>query len=272
MVSGRHAELRALPDGTYEIADLGSHNGTYLNGGPVTSAPVGPGDVVGIGHSALCLVGDELQEYVDTGEISLDVQDLTVAVDHGRRTLLDRVSFPVGEKCLLAVVGPSGAGKSTLLNALTGQRPADHGTVLYDGRYSTATTPNCASASVSSRRTTSCTPSSPSAAPCPTPPNSASRRTPPRPSAAPGSTRSSANSAWNSGRNSPCTASPAVSANASAWPWNTSPRRPCRSSTSRPRVLDPCMNRLGDAHAARPADHGRTVIVVTHSVLSLDVC
>ncbi|WP_055597904.1 ABC transporter ATP-binding protein/permease, partial [Streptomyces hirsutus] len=134
VVSRRHAELRALPDGTYEIADLGSHNGTYLNGGPVTSAPVGPGDVVGIGHSALCLVGDELQEYVDTGEISLDVQDLTVAVDHGRRTLLDRVSFPVGEKCLLAVVGPSGAGKSTLLNALTGQRPADHGTVLYDGR------------------------------------------------------------------------------------------------------------------------------------------
>ncbi|MER5432494.1 FHA domain-containing protein [Streptomyces sp. NPDC002588] len=134
IVSRRHAELRALPDGTYEIADLGSHNGTYLNGFPVTAAPIGPGDIVGIGHSAFCLVGDELQEYVDTGEVSLDVQDLTVAVDHGRKVLLDHVSFPVGEKCLLAVVGPSGAGKSTLLGALTGQRPADHGTVVYDGR------------------------------------------------------------------------------------------------------------------------------------------
>ncbi|GGS57218.1 FHA domain-containing protein [Streptomyces violaceus] len=134
VVSRRHAELRALPDGRYEITDLGSHNGTYLNGSPVTSAPVGQGDIVGIGHSVFCLVGDELQEYVDTGEISLDVQDLAVTVDRGRKTLLDHVSFPVGEKCLLAVVGPSGAGKSTLLNALTGQRPADHGTVLYDGR------------------------------------------------------------------------------------------------------------------------------------------
>ncbi|KMS73929.1 ABC transporter ATPase [Streptomyces viridochromogenes] len=133
-VSRRHAELRALPDGTYEITDLGSHNGTYLNGSSVTSALVGPGDVLGIGHSAFCLVGDQMQEYVDTGEISLEVQDLAVAVDHGRRLLLDNVSFPVGEKCLLAVVGPSGAGKSTLLNALTGRRPADHGTVLYDGR------------------------------------------------------------------------------------------------------------------------------------------
>ncbi|WP_369368237.1 FHA domain-containing protein [Streptomyces sp. CG4] len=134
IVSRRHAELRAHPDGTYEIIDLGSHNGTYLNGRPVTRAPVGPGDIVGVGHSAFCLVGDELQEYVDTGEVSLDVQDLTVTVDRGDTILLDHVSFPVGEKCLLAVVGPSGAGKSTLLNALTGQRPADRGTVLYDGR------------------------------------------------------------------------------------------------------------------------------------------
>ncbi|MFG2960095.1 FHA domain-containing protein [Streptomyces sp. NPDC048291] len=134
IVSRHHAELRTDPDGSHEIVDLDSHNGTYLNGGPVTRAPLGPRDVVGIGHSAFCLVDGELQEYVDTGEVSLDVQELTVAVDHGRRILLDHVSFPVGEKCLLAVVGPSGAGKSTLLNALTGQRPAEHGTVLYDGR------------------------------------------------------------------------------------------------------------------------------------------
>ncbi|MDR6978967.1 ABC-type multidrug transport system ATPase subunit/ABC-type multidrug transport system permease subunit [Streptomyces sp. 3330] len=134
VVSRWHAELRALPEGGHEIVDLGSHNGTYRNGLPVTRAPLDPGDIVGIGHSDFCLVGDQLQEYVDTGEISLDVQDLTVAVDRGRKVLLDGVSFPVGEKCLLAVVGPSGAGKSTLLGALTGQRPADHGTVVYDGR------------------------------------------------------------------------------------------------------------------------------------------
>ncbi|WP_217551990.1 FHA domain-containing protein [Streptomyces sp. GbtcB6] len=134
IVSRHHAELRVHPDGSHEIVDLDSHNGTYLNGRAVTRAPLGPRDVVGIGHSAFCLVDGQLQEYVDTGEVSLDVQELTVAVDHGRKILLDHVSFPVGEKSLLAVVGPSGAGKSTLLNALTGQRPAEHGTVLYDGR------------------------------------------------------------------------------------------------------------------------------------------
>ncbi|MER6773423.1 FHA domain-containing protein [Streptomyces bacillaris] len=137
VVSRRHAELRALPDGRHEIVDLGSHNGTFLNGQPVDRAVVEAGDIIGIGHSAFSLVGDVLQEFVDTGEVSLDVQDLEVHVGRagrGRKTLLDKVSFPVGEKCLLGVVGPSGAGKSTLLNALTGLRPADTGTVLYDGR------------------------------------------------------------------------------------------------------------------------------------------
>ncbi|MFI9121074.1 FHA domain-containing protein [Streptomyces bikiniensis] len=134
VVSRHHAELRAHPDGTYRIHDLGSHNGTFLNGRPVTDARVTTEDIVGIGRCAFCLIGGKLVEFTDTGEVSLDVRSLAVTVDHGRKTLLDEVSFPVGEKCLLAVVGPSGAGKSTLLNALTGQRPADRGTVLYDGR------------------------------------------------------------------------------------------------------------------------------------------
>ncbi|RAG80682.1 ABC transporter ATP-binding protein, partial [Streptacidiphilus pinicola] len=137
VVSRYHAELLAdSAAGSYEIVDLGSHNGTFVNGQRVGRAPVGPADVVGIGHSLFCLVGDELQEYVDTGAVGLDVTDITVRVGggSGARTLLEGVTFPVAEKCLLAVAGPSGAGKSTLLNALTGLRPAEEGSVRYDGR------------------------------------------------------------------------------------------------------------------------------------------
>jgi ABC transport system ATP-binding/permease protein len=132
-VSGHHAELRKGPDGQYEIVDLGSYNGTFLNGQRVTSATLTEQDIVGIGHATFRLTGDELREYIDTGEVSLVAQDLVVRVSGGK-VLLDHVSFPLAERCLLGIIGPSGAGKSTLLGALTGMRPADRGVVLYDNR------------------------------------------------------------------------------------------------------------------------------------------
>ncbi|MCZ1015014.1 FHA domain-containing protein [Streptomyces noursei] len=135
-VSRHHAEFRATPDGRFEIRDLGSHNGTYVNGQPVPksgTAPVGPNDTVGVGHSTFRLVGDRLEEFVDTGEVSFSARHLTVTVDGGKKILKD-VSFGVPEKSLVAVIGPSGSGKSTLLKALTGYRPANEGEVLYDHR------------------------------------------------------------------------------------------------------------------------------------------
>ncbi|MFJ9960554.1 ABC transporter ATP-binding protein/permease [Streptomyces avermitilis] len=135
-VSRSHAEFHATPDGRFEIRDLGSHNGTYVNGMPIAkggSALLGPNDIVGVGHSTFRLIGDRLEEFVDTGEVSFSARHLTVTVDGGKQILKD-VSFGVPEKSLIAVIGPSGSGKSTLLKALTGYRPANQGDVLYDNR------------------------------------------------------------------------------------------------------------------------------------------
>ena len=132
-VSRYHAELRRTDRGGYEIVDLGSHNGTYLNGQRITAAPVTETDLIGIGPATFRLVGGQLQEFIDTGDISLSARDLTVRIGGGK-VLLDNVTFSLGERCLLGVIGPSGAGKSTLLGALTGMRPATEGTMLYDGR------------------------------------------------------------------------------------------------------------------------------------------
>ncbi|MFD0276783.1 FHA domain-containing protein [Kitasatospora sp. NPDC127111] len=135
-VSRHHAELRQLPDGRYEIVDLGSHNGIFLNGQRVQRQLMGPQDRLTVGHSSFVLVGDQLQEFVDTGAVSFSARHLTVEVEHkgAKKILLNDVSFGVPEKSLVAVIGPSGSGKSTLLRALTGYRPADRGDVLYDGR------------------------------------------------------------------------------------------------------------------------------------------
>ncbi|HMD93371.1 MAG TPA: FHA domain-containing protein [Trebonia sp.] len=132
-VSRHHAELRKSPGGAYEITDLGSHNGTFVNGQRMESSVLTEADVIGVGLATFRLVGDELQQFDDTGDVSLDAQELTVTLSSGK-ILLNDVSFPLPERCLLGVIGPSGAGKSTLLGALTGMRPATTGTVLYDGR------------------------------------------------------------------------------------------------------------------------------------------
>lgn len=135
-VSRHHAEFRSMPGGRFEIHDLGSHNGTYVNGQPLPKSGtvlLGPNDIVGVGHSTFRIVGDRLEEFVDTGEVSFSARHLTVTVDGGKQILKD-VTFGVPEKSLIGVIGPSGSGKSTLLKALTGYRPADQGDVLYDNR------------------------------------------------------------------------------------------------------------------------------------------
>ncbi len=131
LVSRRHAELRRT-DAGYQVVDLGTRNGTYVNGHRITQAPLRPGDVVSAGHHQLQFDGTQLREYVDNGRVSLRADGLTVTIDG--RTLLRDLSFELGDSSLLAVVGPSGAGKSTLLGALTGIRPAGGGTVHYQDR------------------------------------------------------------------------------------------------------------------------------------------
>ena len=64
-----------------EIVDLGSHNGTFVNGQLVFRAPVRDLDLIGIGHHQLRLADGRLEEQVDTGEISFESLDLTVHLD-----------------------------------------------------------------------------------------------------------------------------------------------------------------------------------------------
>jgi ABC-type multidrug transport system ATPase subunit len=135
-VSKQHAELRRSSSGRWQLTDLGSHNGTYVNGTRIHEAELNDGDIIAVGHATLQLVGDELLEYVDDGRATFEAHDLQVVVHDGgkQKVLLENITFPLAERSMMAVIGPAGAGKSTLLNALTGKRPATTGSVFYDFR------------------------------------------------------------------------------------------------------------------------------------------
>ncbi|WP_433078558.1 FHA domain-containing protein [Dactylosporangium sp. CA-052675] len=130
--SRNHAELRRTATGGFEVVDLGSRNGTFHNGKQVTREDMRPGDLISIGKHEFIFDGARLHEFEDAGPSSLIADDLTVRIKDA--VLLDDVSFALAEGSLLAVIGPSGCGKSTLVKAVAGLRPATQGTVRYDGR------------------------------------------------------------------------------------------------------------------------------------------
>jgi cytochrome P450 / NADPH-cytochrome P450 reductase len=80
-VSRYHAELRNVA-GAYRVVDLDSSYGTFVNGQRVTAAPLSDGDVVGIGSASFRLVGQELQEFIDTG-VCVEEAPLPVAASPG---------------------------------------------------------------------------------------------------------------------------------------------------------------------------------------------
>ncbi len=133
-VSGHHAVLERASDGSHLITDLGSANGTFVNGQRITQRTrVDEGSVLSLGRHLLRFTGGRLEEYVESGQAYLEALNLVVATEEGK-VILDDVSFSLGPSSLMAIVGPSGAGKSTLTNALNGFRPATSGSVLYGGR------------------------------------------------------------------------------------------------------------------------------------------
>lgn len=133
LVSRHHAELRALPDGRLVLVDLGSFNGTFVNGRQIDEVVLTEGDLVGIGRSQLRLTGSRLEVQAEGGAVALVAAGISVETRSGS-LLVDDVGFAVDEGTLLAVVGPSGAGKSTLLGALSGLKQAARGSVYFGGR------------------------------------------------------------------------------------------------------------------------------------------
>jgi ABC-type multidrug transport system ATPase subunit/pSer/pThr/pTyr-binding forkhead associated (FHA) protein len=139
-VSSRHARFTRMKDGLVRVEDLGSTNGTYVEGERVGAkgAIAQPGQRVNIGAVALTLGQGGVIANAGRAKVRLDLMQvgLTVA-DRGSgapRVLLDKVSMSIFPGELVGMLGPSGAGKSTLLMSVLGLYRPTHGGVLLNGR------------------------------------------------------------------------------------------------------------------------------------------
>ena len=129
-ISRNHATIEKKGENDFVIADLGSLNGTYVNGRRVVGTmKVSQNDNIIIGRFQLSLSG-KVKDL--TQEVAIRTERIIKQFENGKIGL-NECSFEIPAKTLLAVMGPSGCGKSTLLKALNGDSPPSSGRVFISG-------------------------------------------------------------------------------------------------------------------------------------------
>lgn len=125
-VSWQHARLDHTPEG-FTLVDLDSTNGTFVNGQRITAPRMlNKDDIIQIGPFRLLFDGTALQQYDQRRGMRIDVRNMTLQVNNGRKILND-VSLTIAPREFVALVGGSGAGKSTLMKAISGFNRATDG-------------------------------------------------------------------------------------------------------------------------------------------------
>ncbi|MCA9127124.1 MAG: ATP-binding cassette domain-containing protein [Planctomycetales bacterium] len=131
-VSRCHAEITYANNG-YHLRDMGSANGTLLNGVAIRERQLlSPGDQIRIGPYVAIFSADKLlvREVSNRGRLVCEgVSRYPRQGISRRKKILSNISLAIDPSEFVCLLGPTGSGKSTLLSALCLKSPADEGTV-----------------------------------------------------------------------------------------------------------------------------------------------
>ena len=139
-LSRTHARIGRTPEGQLQVEDLGSTNGTFVNGSRIAnSQALQPGDAVELGGTTLEVLGAAVEMGQPTRvrpradavplpppapaappppSNSIEVEALVREFKNGPRAV-DEVSLQVEPGEIYGFLGPNGAGKSTTVHMLT---------------------------------------------------------------------------------------------------------------------------------------------------------
>jgi ABC-type multidrug transport system ATPase subunit/ABC-type transport system involved in multi-copper enzyme maturation permease subunit len=132
VVSRFHAEIVQNDQGGFDLVDLRSANGSFVNGVMIKRRELVIGDLISIGNVTRRFTSDGLDSPGGVEGVDIVAKDVSFSV--GDRQLLNDINFHLGPRTLTAIVGPSGAGKSTMLNVITGRTTPSQGEIVIGGR------------------------------------------------------------------------------------------------------------------------------------------
>ncbi len=134
VVSRHHARL-SCENNQIVLTDLNSSNGTFVNGQKISRIVIHTGDRIRIGATEYTICEDALSLVGVKEAIRLDVRGVSHAVNFRgeMRQLLDNVEFSVKPGEFVAVVGGSGTGKTSLFRIMTGLEAPTIGSVSLNG-------------------------------------------------------------------------------------------------------------------------------------------
>ena len=135
-VSRHHCEV-FCQDGQFFVRDLGSTNGTYVDGVRVSRAALRNGSVINVPAQVFAFTGGLLHYHVHKSGISVQLLNVCKTVqDRNTRqplNIVDGTSLEIEPNSFTVLVGGSGTGKSSLLTCITGTAPCTSGSVRFDG-------------------------------------------------------------------------------------------------------------------------------------------
>ena len=135
-VSARHALLERDPQGHWCISDSGSFNGTFVDGQPIRPhTRLFPGASLTVATVPMVFSGNRLFYTVERLGVDVTAFDLVRRRKRDGKEFItnDHISLHIKRGQFVAIAGGSGCGKTTLLNELVGNEFADEGTVTVDG-------------------------------------------------------------------------------------------------------------------------------------------
>lgn len=132
-ISWRHAKIRCNGS-QWEIIDLNSYNGTFVNGARIKQAQLNPFSSLRVGAVQLPLFEGGIDTSLSgQASIRMDVHDVDRILPDGKQ-VLHNIAFSLYPGEIVALMGPSGAGKTMLLEVVSGQKEPSSGYVRLNGQ------------------------------------------------------------------------------------------------------------------------------------------